>query len=500
MGPLNNLPFYKRFGFRVLLIHGLLIISLGAPFWIIKKGDYKDLLDRMDQQKRLFMYIQSSVQHLPFDQWDIQSANRPQLLPGQRLLLFDDQGNLMEDSGEQISDQPLNSYSMLLPHPYRTPEIPEDPHILPETLKSIQEFRHMDFIWRRTALVNVQYSSGMDRLIVSAIELYDADDHWYLLVLTSSITDLLLQNRAVKERLLLLMILVSLMAAIQAILLSRSVTGPFRRLYHYAQQIIQDSPQSMKPPSMAETGELGQIRKAYQHLITDQHRQAEGFRHFSNDVIHELKSPLTAIRSGLELLSEEPGQEDQSRITHRLLQRLKEMESLMEDIRVLGQLKADLNKEFCRNTRETIERVHQEYRADSVQLKIKDSGSLSTVALSETKLISLLRNLVDNAISFSPQAGSVTIEVLEKPEKLIIRVEDQGPGIAEEVMNTITQRFICYRPFNREGHSGLGLAIVSTILENCKGHLHYENGTLGAIFQVELPVLSSPEPSGSTNK
>jgi signal transduction histidine kinase len=210
---------------------------------------------------------------------------------------------------------------------------------------------------------------------------------------------------------------------------------------------------------------------------------------FSSDIVHELKTPLAAIRSGLEVYSESTDGRQKEEVYHRVNRVIQQMENLMNEIQFLGSIESRTTEEHCGNIMTVFEEVLYELRDAQIKLEIAPGSETCTLPISCEKLYQVLINILKNAVSFSPEKGSVLVSLYGEANSLIIKVSDKGSGISEEVFPQITNRFFTFRPKNSEKHSGLGLSIVDAILRGCGGHFEYKNRTGGgAEFTCMIPA------------
>ncbi|MFP5245297.1 MAG: sensor histidine kinase, partial [Thermoanaerobaculia bacterium] len=127
---------------------------------------------------------------------------------------------------------------------------------------------------------------------------------------------------------------------------------------------------------------------------------------------------------------------------------------------------------------------------DRVRVQLDIGGGPLRVAASEDRLIHVFENILDNALSFSPPGGTVTVTANAENGDVVTRISDMGPGIPDADIGRIFDRFFTHRPDGaRGGHTGLGLAIVKTIIEGYGGRVSAANGERGATFVVRLPGL-----------
>jgi two-component system phosphate regulon sensor histidine kinase PhoR len=232
------------------------------------------------------------------------------------------------------------------------------------------------------------------------------------------------------------------------------------------------------------------------HEITDLRRADQIRRDFVANVSHELRTPLTAIRGYVEaLLDDRSDSEDTRRFLEIIARHSERMERLVSDLLRLARLDArqealdlascDLQQLF--NT--VIADVAQTAEAKHQQITTAVDGPGSRVSADPAKLHDVLRNLVENAVHYSPDHAAIRLEAMHQNGVVRISVSDSGPGIPPEDLSRVFERF--YRVDKsraRPGGTGLGLAIVKHLVELHGGHAIAENRPEGgARFVITLP-------------
>lgn len=232
------------------------------------------------------------------------------------------------------------------------------------------------------------------------------------------------------------------------------------------------------------------------HDISDLRRADQVRRDFVANVSHELRTPLTAIRGYVEALQDEP---EQSESTARFLdiigRHTARMERLVAGLLRLARLDArqePLERAPC-DVRQIFDAVTAELgpaiRARQQRIAIEVPADRGTVAADPAKLHDVVRNLVENAVNYSPEGAEVHLDAERVPSAFIIRVADSGPGIPEEDLARVFERF--YRVDKaraRPGGTGLGLAIVRHLVQLHGGTVTASNRPEGgALFTVVLP-------------
>lgn len=233
------------------------------------------------------------------------------------------------------------------------------------------------------------------------------------------------------------------------------------------------------------------------HDISDLRRADQVRRDFVANVSHELRTPLTAIRGYIEALLDEPQDADQTRHFLEIVARqAARMERLVTDLLRLARL--DAKQEPLETASCDIERTFRTVVADlapsigskSQRVTIALAPDAATVQADPAKLHDIIRNLVENAVNYSPERASVQLEARRRNAWVEIMVSDSGPGIPPADLARVFERF--YRVDKaraRPGGTGLGLAIVRHLVELHGGTVKAENGAQGgARFTVTLPA------------
>ncbi len=291
--------------------------------------------------------------------------------------------------------------------------------------------------------------------------------------------------------------LMSIMAAVVlSILLARTVTGPVGRLRNQAESILDERGKlQARFRPLSGKDEVADLSRALYRLSSRLQERTDYTEDFMADLVHELKNPVAGILSAAELAEESQGKETR-RFLKVISREANRIHMLLDDLRELISVDVRLDKDSKEkaDVREILHNVINGYTAknrQNVQLVFTDnsSGSMET-ATRPDRLVQALLNLIDNAVSFSPENSSVEITLGTTEENRIqIEVADRGPGIGANNEKKIFERWYTDRPQEEAGrHSGLGLSIVKGITEGYGGTVTAENRSGGgALFRMELP-------------
>ncbi|MFT3733331.1 MAG: stimulus-sensing domain-containing protein [Hyphomicrobium sp.] len=316
------------------------------------------------------------------------------------------------------------------------------------------------------------------------------------------------------ERWLILQIaaMALLVAVGSSLVLERTVAGPMRRLSEAANRVTQNiSAREQLPDLTARRDEVGQTGRAFVAMTNALYRRIEASEKFAADVAHELKNPLAAARSTAEAMAYAKSDADRTALVQEIQAELKRLNRLINDISSTSRLDAELARQEMqtidiRSVLDSISRLFTDMLADDsrkIRLFVEPgSASSYTVRGNDSRLGQVFTNLIDNALSFSPEGAVVTVRARPNGNKVEITVDDEGPGIPADKLGQIFDRFYSDRPLTdakRGKNSGLGLSISREIVASHNGEIFAENhehgdetSRKGARFTVRLPLSPAP--------
>ncbi len=295
-----------------------------------------------------------------------------------------------------------------------------------------------------------------------------------------------------------------LVSTILSFFLAGTIAGPVRRLAAAAERVQKSMSVRDEIPDFTDRpDEIGHLSGSLRAMTAALFDRIEATEKFAADVAHELKNPLTSLRSAVETLAVAKRQEDKDRLARIILHDVQRLDRLISDISNASRLDAELarNKSISVNMADIVRAV-ADMHAEKVQEKNISleldipAGVDFHVPGQESRLAQVVSNLLDNALSFSAPGGKVLIGLERDGADVCLSVADQGPGIQGDP-EELFKRFYTDRPEN-EGfgnHSGLGLSISKQIISAHGGTIVAENcsdaqrarGMTGAIFRVRLP-------------
>jgi two-component system sensor histidine kinase ChvG len=312
------------------------------------------------------------------------------------------------------------------------------------------------------------------------------------------IDDILRQERASLIGIALVAVVVMV---ISSFYLSGAIARPVRQLAAAADRVRSGRLAREAIPLMPERNdEIGDLADSLRAMTRALYARIDAIERFAADVAHELKNPLTSLKSAVEMLVRTGNEASRDRLIAIVGNDIARIDRLITDISDASRLDAELSREQIRpvDVSHLLETVVEIYglvplpRGINLALTIKLPLGAKVLGQDE-RLGQVLRNLIDNAVSFSPEGGTVAIIAENHDAYVRVAVEDDGPGIPPEMLETIFDRFYTERPaehgFGR--NSGLGLSIARQIAEGLGGRIWAENRSenqSGARFIVELPL------------
>jgi two-component system sensor histidine kinase ChvG len=286
---------------------------------------------------------------------------------------------------------------------------------------------------------------------------------------------------------------------ISSILLSRFIARPVLELASAADRVRGGRSGRETIPSMEERNdEIGELASSFSAMTRALYDRIDAIERFAADVAHELKNPLTSLKSAVEMLARAPDDAVRERLMTIVRNDVKRIDRLITDISDASRLDAELSRESSEpiDLKHLLETIVEVYNFTDLSKRVPmeldiDLPENATVIGRDERLGQVIRNLIDNAVSFSPDGVPITITARAADRVAHITVEDRGPGIPPENLESIFERFYTERPqehgFGK--NSGLGLSIARQIVLSTGGRIRAENRDGGgARFVVELPL------------
>lgn len=288
--------------------------------------------------------------------------------------------------------------------------------------------------------------------------------------------------------------------------LGRTLVRPIRVLARAAERVRRGIGREESIPEFAERrDEIGDLSRSLSDMTGALYKQIDAVERFAADVAHEIKNPLSSMRSALETIRMTDRPDVQVKLMAVLEDDVKRIDRLITDISDASRLDAELTRGRTREIdlgvmlATLIDAYRTTGKCNDIQILFDDDeAGVYLVKGIEGRLGQVWRNLIDNAISFSPDSGRVRVALAVRNRQIALTVEDEGPGIPEGSHEKVFTRFYSERPHGEQfgSHSGLGLAISKQVIEAHGGRIMVENITneagavAGARFIVTLPLAA----------
>jgi two-component system, OmpR family, sensor histidine kinase ChvG len=295
-----------------------------------------------------------------------------------------------------------------------------------------------------------------------------------------------------------------------SILLAGTIAEPVRRLADAAESVRRRIRSRVEIPDFTRRrDEIGHLSGTLRDMTNAMYSRIEAIESFAADVAHELKNPLTSLRSAVETLPLARSDESRGRLLSVIQHDVKRLDRLISDISDASRLDAELQRQeaapvdFAKLLTTLVTVANEVKRDDGVNVKLRFEGVGSRAFLvpgHDSRLGQVVDNLIENARSFSPPGSTVRVTCRRLKNIVEIIVDDDGPGVRPDALDKVFERFYTDRPHQGFGqNSGLGLSISKQIVEAHGGAIWVENraGPLdadgastvaGARFVVRLPA------------
>jgi two-component system, OmpR family, sensor histidine kinase ChvG len=312
--------------------------------------------------------------------------------------------------------------------------------------------------------------------------------------------------RTVRLELLRIFGVALLVTVLLSFYLAGTIARPIRRLAAAAERARGRRARVEIPDFTRRGDEIGDLSRSLREMTDALWQRISAIESFAADVAHEIKNPLSSLRSAVETAARIEDPANQRRLMAIILNDVQRLDRLITDISDASRLDAELGRvdlepvDIAAMLAALVD-VHEATRTDGsprLVLSISKSDRELIVPGIETRLSQVFRNVIGNAVSFSPPSGEIRLTARHDGRAVLVTVEDEGPGIPEEKTTAIFDRFYTERPLGEQfgTHSGLGLSISKQIVEAHRGMIWAENRkgangkTIGARFSVRL--LAAP--------
>jgi len=316
--------------------------------------------------------------------------------------------------------------------------------------------------------------------------------------------------RAEREQVLQMFLVALLVSVGLSLVLASTIANPLADLATAAELGRDKNARRMSPgrvriPDLTgRPDEIGRLSSAMRGMVTALYDRIDANEQFAADVAHEIKNPLASLRSAVGTLRVAKREDQVTRLLDVIEHDVRRLDRLISDTSNASRLDSELVKEeeetfnLCKTLDNLCQHLAQEAEVKGVEFITELPRDAIMIQGLEARLAQVFVNLITNAVSFCGEGDAVRIWARKRENRVLVVVEDTGPGIPEQALTKVFNRFYSERPQDFGNHSGLGLAISKQIVEAHGGVIWAENirptnadrnsPPLGARFVVGLPL------------
>ena len=297
-------------------------------------------------------------------------------------------------------------------------------------------------------------------------------------------------------------IFVAIVIFIFSFVLNRYFLKPIKNLVTYTKIVKEKSKKKTNINELKNRNdELGVLSKSLDDMTHELQKRISHAENFSTDLVHEIRNPLTSLKSASEILYETENHEQRTKLIDILNHDVQRIERLITDYSQMLKDEVALSKEKMKkiNLKLIAKSVVDDFNniyvtRRKIKIELIDNSNLDEYLINgiENRIEQIIANLLDNSISFSEDNKKILVEISKDDEKkTILRVMDEGKGFKESNTNKIFNRFYSNRPDNFGEHSGLGLNIVKNLVELHGATIHASNNSKqkGAKIEIIFPRI-----------
>ncbi len=282
------------------------------------------------------------------------------------------------------------------------------------------------------------------------------------------------------------------LAALVGYLVARRLSEPIVELTQASDRMAEGDLSARA--DIERSDEVGKLAESFNAMAGRMETTVTALRRFVADAAHEIGTPLTALQADLELAEQAATSDDERRLVVRALAQARRLEALSGNLLRLSRIEAGEEPgeatlvDVTTLAREIADSVASRAEQAGIDLRLDVAEGPLVVAASRAELQTVLGNLLDNAIKFTPEGGTVTLEVRAEGAFALLSVADTGVGIPEAERESVFDRFHRARNVAAYPGSGLGLPIVRAAVERVGGSVSFESSAAGSEFRVLLPL------------
>ena len=507
---LKSLSILKKF----LFINLIIFLVIGSLTLLYIK-DVKPNLIKKKTTKHI-QIIDNTIEHIlrlniKFQEEDIRRflfSTRFLFQNLDRVILFDNQYNLVGDTDTLDLDprafsNKMDIVQLEILNEDVSKKIIETKNINEEKTVSLKDIL-TNYSWSKDYGKAFTFTQeGYDQFLLTTVKnvLLDGENIGYLAI-SENANDI---RSAINERktfILRTAIFIGIVIFIFSFVLNRYFLKPIKNLVAYTKIIKDKSKKKININELkSRKDELGTLSNSLDDMTSELQKRIAHAENFSTDLVHEIRNPLTSLKSASEILNETEDQIQRSKLINILNHDVQRIERLITDYSQMLKDEVALSKEKMKkiNLKTIVKSVVDDFNniyetKRSIQIILKDSDNQEECFINgiENRIEQIIANLLDNSISFSDKNKKILVEIYKDENKrIILKVIDEGKGFKETKTEKIFDRFYSNRPDNFGEHSGLGLNIVKNLVDLHGATINASNNIAqkGANVEIIFPKL-----------
>jgi len=507
---LKSLSILKKF----LFINLIIFLVIGIPT-LLYVGNVKPSLIKNKTTKHI-QIINNTIEHIlrldiKFEEEDIRRflfSTRFLFQNLDRVILFDNQFNLVGDTDTLDLDprsfsNRLDIVQLEILNEEKSKKIVETKNINKEKTVSLKDIL-TNYSWSKEYGNPFTFSEeGQDKFLLTTVKnvTLDGNNIGYLAI-SENANDI---RSAINERktfILRTAIFIGIVIFIFSFVLNRYFLKPIKNLVSYTKIIKEKSKKKTNINELkSRNDELGTLSNSLDDMTSELQKRISHAENFSTDLVHEIRNPLTSLKSASEILYETENHEQRTKLIDILNHDVQRIERLITDYSQMLKDEVALSKEKMKKinlkliAKSVVDDFNNIYEAKrGIQIILKDSSNQEDYFINgiENRIEQIIANLLDNSISFSDNNKKILVDISQnEKEKIILKVIDEGKGFKETSTKKIFDRFYSNRPDNFGEHSGLGLNIVKNLVDLHGATIFASNNIVqeGANVEITFPKV-----------
>jgi len=507
---LKNLSILKKF----LFINLIIFIIIGSFTVIYLKTIQPSLINKKTTNH--IKIIDNTINHvqrlkIKFTEEDIRKflfSTRFLFQNLDRVIVFDQQLNLVGDTDTLDLDprsfsQRLDIVELEILDNKTSKEVVQKKNINKEKTISFHDILS-HYMWSKDFGKPYTFTQeNYNQFLLTTVKNINVDGkNVGFLIITENANDI---KTAINERKVFIIrtaIAVAVVILIFSIVLNRYFLKPIKNLVNYTKIIKDKSKKKTNIEILKNRGdELGILSESLDDMTNQLQKRIDNAENFSTDLVHEIRNPLTSLKSASEILNETEDKIQRNKLINILNHDVQRIERLITDYSQMLKDEVALSKEKMKkiNLKTVVKSVVDDFNSiyeakRGIKIKLLEQENIDEYMILgiENRVEQIIANLLDNSISFSEDNQNIVVQVQkDKNNKIILKIIDEGKGFKEKNTNKIFNRFYSNRPDSFGEHSGLGLNIVKNLVELHGGDINASNNInqKGANVEIIFPKV-----------